>query len=634
MKKIYLSLVFWAAIFYVNAQQVATFEDVELGSDSYWNGADGSGGINSGDFYFYNDYNTEWSSWSGFAVSNMKDIANGGYENQYSAIAGAGANESKNYAVAYFYGKTGISFENPLQLSGFYITNSTYAYLSMKDGDAVSKKFGGNDGTDADYFKLLISGTDIYGEATGTVEFYLADFRSDNSEEDYIVNSWKWVDLSPLGVVDSLYFWFESSDVGDYGINTPTYFCLDDFNGTSPEDADILTEAGFEDVGLPVDSYYNGSDGTGSFSSGGFVFNNTYDGYWSGGFAASTTTDTQTEGYTNMYSAITGTGTRASSAYAVSYGSSEIDFEKTTVSGFYITNSTYAYYSMLNGDSFAKRFGGEDGTDEDWFKLTVYGVDEADDTTGTVEYYLADFRSENSNEDYIVKDWKWLDLTSLGEITKLRFSLSSSDVGDYGMNTPAYFCLDQLNHQDIAPQIKYPIATVNEETYPDNDYTVSLDSVFTDEDNDDAEIVISLVNIDNANLVTGSIDAESSELALQIADSATGTAKITLSATSNGKTIYHSFNMIISVPVSSPLIANENEFKVYPNPVQSEFYVDLPQNTEQIMMFSTAGNIIYNKMLAGETTLRISDLQNSSAGVYFLKIKTGDSFLTKKIVKW
>ncbi|MBT3193431.1 MAG: DUF4465 domain-containing protein, partial [Verrucomicrobia bacterium] len=48
-------------------------------------------------------------------------------------------------------------------------------------------------------------------------------------------------------------------------------------------------------------------------------------------------------------------------------------------------------------------------------------------------------------EDYIVGEWTWVDLTSFGPAVKsLHFSLSSSDNGAWGMNTPAYYAIDDL----------------------------------------------------------------------------------------------------------------------------------------------------------------------------------------------
>ena len=60
-------------------------------------------------------------------------------------------------------------------------------------------------------------------------------------------------------------------------------------------------------------------------------------------------------------------------------------------------------------------------------------------------FYLADYRSTDSAHDYIVDDWTWVDLSGLGTVDRIEFTLSSSDVGSFGMNTPAYFAMDCLN---------------------------------------------------------------------------------------------------------------------------------------------------------------------------------------------
>ncbi|MCW5623505.1 MAG: DUF4465 domain-containing protein [Burkholderiales bacterium] len=100
---------------------------------------------------------------------------------------------------------------------------------------------------------------------------------------------------------------------------------------------------------------------------------------------------------------------------------------------------------MLNGDFFAKAFGGASGDDPDWFALTITGHDAAGDATGTVDFHLADYRFADNSLDYVVTDWTLVDLSALGTVSSLTFSLSSSDVGDFGMNTPAYFALDNLS---------------------------------------------------------------------------------------------------------------------------------------------------------------------------------------------
>lgn len=212
--------------------QVSDFENLNLEEESFWNGSDGTGSFSSGLARFHNDFNPDYYSWSGWAYSNISDTITAGYMNQYSAITGGGFDgdvSAGNFGTSSLYGPSVIDFtlEKAHALEGFFVTNSTYAALSMRQGDWAAKKFGGIDGADPDYFKLLIWGLKA-GASTDTLDFYLADFRDDDPEKDYIIETWQWVDLSSLGKVDSLMFGLESSDVGDWGMNTPAYFCLDD----------------------------------------------------------------------------------------------------------------------------------------------------------------------------------------------------------------------------------------------------------------------------------------------------------------------------------------------------------------------------------------------------------------------
>ncbi len=206
---------------------VSHFEDLTLEPESFWNGADQSGGFNSGLAFFSNNYNPEWFSWVGWSYSNISDNTTPGWINQYSAITGTGIHGG-NYAVSYLSGSSVIKFETESahEVKGFFITNSTYATLLLQEGDEYSKKFGGETGDDPDWFKLSILGMKD-GTASDSVEFYLADYRFEDNTQNYIIQTWQWVELSSLGQVDSLVFTLSSTDVGDFGMNTPAYFCLD-----------------------------------------------------------------------------------------------------------------------------------------------------------------------------------------------------------------------------------------------------------------------------------------------------------------------------------------------------------------------------------------------------------------------
>lgn len=195
---------------------------------------------------FHNTYDAMFGSWAGFAASRVTDVITPGWGNQYSAMSAAGGGDgSAQYAVGYFDAFNNILPSVTLPVgtrpSSVRVTNSAYAYYSMRDGDTFAKKFGGATGNDPDYLRLSISGFDSGNVLTGSIEFYLADFRFANNAEDYIIGTWTTVDLSALGDARAIRFGFASSDVGPFGINTPTYVAIDNLTLVAvPEPTSLL----------------------------------------------------------------------------------------------------------------------------------------------------------------------------------------------------------------------------------------------------------------------------------------------------------------------------------------------------------------------------------------------------------
>ncbi|MBN2668070.1 MAG: DUF4465 domain-containing protein [Bacteroidales bacterium] len=469
MKKINVLVLILALANLTTAVAQINFDDLNF--PYYKNGSSGVSAFVSGDASFVNYYNATYGSWAGFAVSSATDNVTSGYSNQYSAITGSG-NGDENYMVSFvssYSGSTYIKLFSAQTVTSVNITNSTYAHNSMRDGDAYSKKFGGSTGNDPDYFLLSVKGY-LSGTYTDSTGFFLADFTNANNANDYIVDTWQNMNLSVLGTIDSLVFELSSSDNGTYGMNTPAYFCLDN----------LVLNTGTVNFSEFNFDYWNGEDLTGGFLlSGGLgsdaFFHNqfypsTYGGYWSG-FAYSRVNDVNTEGYTNQYAAITGTDVSGNGVYVLANGTPGIKFTEPTVAlEMKVTNSTYAALSMQNGDMFAKQFGGPSGNDEDWFLLTIEGFNNQT-SVGVKTFYLADYRFADNSQDYIVNTWEniYFDFSDL--VDSLSFSLTSSDNGTYGMNTPAYFCMDELNITHVGIE---DIKTANASIYPNpaNDYII------------------------------------------------------------------------------------------------------------------------------------------------------------------
>jgi hypothetical protein len=246
------------------------FEDLSLAPDSHWNGYDSQPypSNNLGEEHpfasrgvsFYNYYIHGWTPdwggyvydyWEGWAYSNETDTTTPGYGNQFSAIAGGGVGGSSNFGVAYLpdtpnpavdvFRRVGVEVADSgvPGSHGVYVTNTTYDYYAMRDGDQFAKKFGHTkiegawvDTQDEDWFKLVITGLDADDDPVpglAPVEFFLADFRYADNAEDYIIDDWRWMNLSSLvdGGAQTLQFVLDSSDTGVYGINTPLYFAID-----------------------------------------------------------------------------------------------------------------------------------------------------------------------------------------------------------------------------------------------------------------------------------------------------------------------------------------------------------------------------------------------------------------------
>lgn len=230
--KHFFTFLFTFMILGISAQTISDFEDMSIPDSSYIKDSGEDHGFYDGNIFLPNNYTNTgtFDFWDGWVISNNVDVETASYTNEGSAIVGSGYDGSSNYAVSYAPFPTKIILEGDAvggSVNGLYITNNTYAALSMLNGDSFAKIFGGETGNDPDYFLLTIRKWDNGVLAPDSINFYLADYRFDNNDDDYIITDWTWVDLTDLGAVDSLQFSLSSTDNGGFGMNTPSYFCID-----------------------------------------------------------------------------------------------------------------------------------------------------------------------------------------------------------------------------------------------------------------------------------------------------------------------------------------------------------------------------------------------------------------------
>lgn len=173
--------------------------------------------------YFYNE---EYAYWGGFALSNVKDTdpANGLFANQY-AVFNDSAASGENFLIYYydsFNEPCDIVLKKPVHLSDVKLNLTTYTYASITN-EAINdfaRVF-----TDGDYLKVVFTAMKS-NDITGVDECYVVDFRDGKR---IMATDWTEYSLVNLGSdYDHVRVTIETTDIGEWGANTPLYIALDD----------------------------------------------------------------------------------------------------------------------------------------------------------------------------------------------------------------------------------------------------------------------------------------------------------------------------------------------------------------------------------------------------------------------
>lgn len=198
--------------------------------------------------------------------------------------------------------------------------------------------------------------------------------------------------------------------------------------------------------------------------------------YWDGGFIVSDwnykankpgKTGDWWYSYLNQASVYSGTsgakngGYAGSNNFAVMFG--YVDFYNSSyatrptfnftsgsgvVEGMYVCLSSYTYGVIMNGNTFGSGVATplkDVANGYGYFKLLAYGFNGSTPTNGgvPVEIDLARYANHVAVVSPLIT-WTYFDLSDLGTVTRVEFNMEGNDSGTYGLNTPAYVCMDNI----------------------------------------------------------------------------------------------------------------------------------------------------------------------------------------------
>lgn len=173
--------------------------------------------------YFYNE---EYAYWGGFAQSRVcdQDAANGKFENQYAVYNTKPA--SGDSFLLYYYDSYSepcdMVFKKSVMLESVKLNLTTYTYASITDEDinTFARIFD-----EGDYLKVVFTLLDNFERPVGEGrECYVVDYRDGKR---FVADDWQEFYLGILAY-GNVRVTIETSDVGEWGANTPLYICLDD----------------------------------------------------------------------------------------------------------------------------------------------------------------------------------------------------------------------------------------------------------------------------------------------------------------------------------------------------------------------------------------------------------------------
>jgi hypothetical protein len=250
-----------------------------------------------------------------------------------------------------------------------------------------------------------------------------------------------------------------------------------------------------------------------------------------------------------------------------------------------------------------------------WLKLRIIAYSTTTWYFATRDFILADYRFEAPANGFKLSDWSYIDMSWTQGTDSLTFLMLSDDEGDYGLNTPTYFCIDNFGEE-------LPIGIPQFETEVPNSYYI--------ETGGSAELLA---------LAKGGLQpytfAWSNEAGLSDYSSQTPMAS-PVETTTWTVTITDALgaeqSATVTVWVSTVNIGQISNFK-------PEIFIDIDGNlvieSNKIVDYANIYDVSGKLIKKAELKLSKSkiDLSALAKGIYIVKLISGDSQLTQKIVK-
>jgi putative lipoic acid-binding regulatory protein len=596
------------------AQEPATFEDVPLGSGGIWQPPTGENEMPSGGWLFTN--NTQYGYWGGFTASNRTDLNQSGLDAQYTAAAGCGYDGSTQYAVAYTMGVQTDVYAADGQshtVTGCYVTNDLWTYQDILQGGYGEPPYGGTTGNDPDWFKVTAIGKNASGQTVGTLDFYLADYRFANNAEDYVLNTWEWFDLSPLGSVATISFELSSSRGSGYNMITPAYFCMDNFNGggAAPDEppyiANPVQDVVFNEYPQTIQVNLNGlatdpddPDDQITYS----IVSNSNPSALSASMSGKILVMTRQ----NANQATANLTMRATS------DGQYVDFTVHVIINAYADQPPYIVNPVQ--DVVFNQY-------PQTIQVNLNGVaTDPDDPDEQITYSIV----SNSNPSA-------LSATMNGKILVMTRQNANQATANLTMRaTSDGQHVDFIVHViinavvDLPPYIVHPVQDVVMDEFPKM-VQIDLDGVATDDDDPDELIEYRMLSNSNEEALSATIAGKILTLERLTEDQAV--ADVEMRAISDGQ--YVDFTVHVVMNQVEGVDENRFGFAVYPNPTEGELMLSVNEaSTFNYSVFDLIGQCVMKGNVYGNGT-RL-DLGGLNKGIYFISVEWADNRLVQKVI--